>query len=166
MNIRHSHNHRDDLAGEHPFGDTGQLILLIAFLVVWFIDSFILRFSTFAVQYVSLFLRIPLGALFLFVAGYLAQQGMKAVFGEERTDLAVIEKGVFKRLRHPVYLGCILFYVGLVMFTLSISAAVICITIIVFYHYIAKHEERLLLSKFGNAYERYMKSVPMWIPRL
>lgn len=166
MSKRHSQNHRDDLAGEHPFGDAGQLILLITFLVVWILDSFVLRLSTFAVQYVALFLRIPLGALFLLVAGYLAQQGMKVVFGEERAESAVIEKGVFKRLRHPVYLGCILFYVALVIFTLSIFAAIICVTIIVFYHYIAKYEERLLLLKFGNEYEQYMKSVPMWIPRL
>jgi protein-S-isoprenylcysteine O-methyltransferase Ste14 len=163
---RQSHSHREDLVGEHPFGDTGQLILLIVFLLVWFIDSFILKFSTFTAQYVTLLLRMPLGILFLLGAGYLAQQGMKVVFGEERMEPQVINKGVFKLMRHPVYLGCILFYLALVIFTFSIFAATICITIIVFYHYIAKYEEKLLLAEFGNEYEQYMKSVPMWIPRL
>jgi len=166
MNRQSRHSHRDDLVGEHPFGDTGQLILLIIFLAVWVIDSFVLKLSTFLVQYVSLFLRVPLGIIFLFFAGYLAQQGMKVVFGEEREGPQVIEKGVFKLVRHPVYLGCILFYVALVIFTLSIFATVICSTIIVFYHYLAKYEERLLLANFGDEYEEYMNSVPMWIPRI
>jgi protein-S-isoprenylcysteine O-methyltransferase Ste14 len=164
MNRRH--NHREDLAGEHPFGDAGQVILLITFLVVWIVDSFVLRLSTFTVQYVSLLLRLPLGIVCLLGAGYLAQQGMKVVFGEERTESQVISKGVFRLVRHPVYLGCILFYLALVILTLSIFSAVICITIIVFYHYIAKYEERLLLSRFGTEYEQYRDSVPMWIPRL
>jgi len=166
MNRESRPRHRDDLVGEHPFGDTGQLILLIVFLAVWIIDSFIIRLSTFAVHHISLFLRVPLGIAILLVAGYFAQQGMKVVFGEERTEPGLIEKGVFKIVRHPVYLGCILFYIALVVFTLSIFAAVICGTIIVFYHYIAKYEEKLLIARFGNAYEEYMHSVPMWIPRI
>jgi protein-S-isoprenylcysteine O-methyltransferase Ste14 len=100
------------------------------------------------------------------LAGYLAQQGMKIVFGEERAAPAVIEKGVFGLVRHPIYLGCILFYAGLVMFTFSLSAAVICIAIMAFYHYIAKYEERILLTRFGKKYVEYTESVPMWIPRL
>ena len=158
--------HREDLVGEHPFGDAGQLILLIVFLIVWVVDSFVVLFSTFAAQYVSLFFRVPMGLLFLILAGYLAQQGMRIVFGEKRAAPEMIEKGVFKLVRHPVYLGCILFYVGLFMFTFSVAAAVICVVIMVFYHYIAKYEERMLLSEFGTKYEQYMKSVPMWIPRL
>lgn len=158
--------HREDLAGEHPFGDTGQLILLIIFLVVWVIDSFILRYSIFAAKYVSLFFRAPVGILCLLLAGYLAQQGMKIVFGEKRSAPEMIAKGVFKLVRHPVYLGCILFYIGLVIFTFSVSAAVVCVAIIVFYHYIAKYEERILLSEFGEQYRQYVESVPMWIPRL
>ena len=166
MNRQSRHSHRDDLVGEHPFGDAGQLILLIVFLAVWIVDSFVIRLSTFAVQYVSLFLRVPLGIAFLFFAGYFAQQGMKVVFGEVRSEPRLIEKGVFKIVRHPVYLGCILFYMALVVVTLSIFAAVICGTIIVFYHRIAKYEEQLLLTRFGDEYEEYMNSVPMWIPRI
>ena len=159
-------SHREDLPGEHPFGDAGQLIFLIVFLVVWVTDSFVLRFSTFAASYVSLLFRAPTGILCLLLAGYLAQQGMRVVFGEKRDAPELIDRGVFKLVRHPVYLGCILFYIGLVVFTFSLSAAVVCIAIMVFYHYIAKFEEKILLAEFGTKYEQYMKKVPMWIPRL
>jgi len=32
--IRKAHHNRDDLVGEHRFGDLGQMILLIVFLIV------------------------------------------------------------------------------------------------------------------------------------
>ena len=164
MSRQPGHEHREDLTGEHHYGDLGQLILLIVFMVVWFFDSFILRFSTFAAYYISIYARLPVGIFFLLIAGYLAQQGMKIVFGEERTAPVVIRKGVFNLVRHPVYLGCILFYVALVAFTLSIFAAVVCFVIIAFYHFIARYEENLLRLKFGTDYEQYMKAVRMWFP--
>jgi len=36
---------------------------------------------------------------------------------------------------------------------------------ILFLHYISKYEEKLLLSRFGEDYTKYMKEVPMWLPR-
>lgn len=166
MGKHDNHSRREDLAGEHPFGDTGQIILLIVFMVVWIVDSFIVGFSTSAAQYISLFIRIPLAAAILLISGYVARQGMRVVFGDERREPAVINEGVFKVVRHPVYLGCILFYLGLLTLTLSLVTAIVLLVIIVFYHLISKHEEKLLVKKFGKEYEEYMKRVPMWLPRI
>jgi protein-S-isoprenylcysteine O-methyltransferase Ste14 len=44
-------------------------------------------------------------------------------------------------------------------------AAVVWAVAIVFLHAISRYEERLLLARFGEAYEAYMREVPMWIPR-
>lgn len=166
MSEQWRHENRDDLAGEHPFGDAGQLILLIAFMVIWVIDSFILHYSTVAAQYVSPLIRFPLGAAFLVISVYLVREGMRIVFGEKREKPTVITKGVFGRMRHPYYLGSILFYIGLWSFTLSIFSAMLVIIIVAFYHFIARYEEKLLVGKFGEEYERYIRSVPMWIPRI
>ncbi|MBN2357265.1 hypothetical protein JXO59_14205 [candidate division KSB1 bacterium] len=35
-----------------------------------------------------------------------------------------------------------------------------------FLHFISRHEERLLLARFGEEYARYMREVPMWLPRI
>ena len=51
--LRKSHQHRSDLTGEYAFGDMGQLILLVVFLVVWIVDSFVFKYSTFLTKYVS-----------------------------------------------------------------------------------------------------------------
>ena len=163
---RKRHEHRQDLAGEHALGDLGQILFLLLFLAAWIIDSFFLKYSTFISEYIPLYVKIPLSAIILICSGYIAKRGLNIVFGETREEPAVIRKGVFGVVRHPVYFGSILFYLGLLTLTCSIIAAIICIFIIVFYCFIARHEEKILLEKFGKDYEEYKKEVPMLIPRI
>lgn len=159
------HHDRDDLAGEYRWGDTGQLILLFVFLAVWIVDSFIFTYSTFLAKYMPIYIRVPVAVMFLFLSGYLAMTGLNIVFGETRETPGVVSKGVFGVVRHPIYLGSILFYLALLSITVSLTAAIVWLIIIGFYHYLARYEEKLLLRKFGTEYETYMKEVPMWIPK-
>lgn len=166
MTDREGRDERKDLAGEHTFSDIGQLLFLLIFLTVWIVDSFVVSYSTFISNYIPLYAKIPLSVILLVSAGYLARTGLKTVFGEIREEPSVIRKGVFGIVRHPIYLGAILFYSGLLVLTLSIIAVGIWILIIAFYYFISKHEEKLLLEKFGKNYEEYKKEVPMLIPRI
>jgi protein-S-isoprenylcysteine O-methyltransferase Ste14 len=168
MTQRHTHRsvqHRDDLTGEHALGDAGQLVLAVLFAATWISDTFFLRATTFLNEYVPLGIRIPLGVVLVALSGYLAGEGLSIVFGEEREEPGVIRKGVFSVVRHPIYLGEILVYLGLLILSLSLVAAVVWAVAIVFLHAISRYEERLLLARFGEAYEAYMREVPMWIPR-
>ena len=161
-----THSHREDLTGEHSFGDAGQLLLAVLFAAVWVADSFFFRYTTFLNQYVSLWIRVPPGIILLVLSGYMARAGLSIVFGEERENPGVIKKGVFKVVRHPVYLGEILLYLGLLMLNISLAAAGVWIAAIGFLHYISRYEEKLLIARFGEEYERYRREVPMWFPRL
>jgi protein-S-isoprenylcysteine O-methyltransferase Ste14 len=155
---------REDLTGEHAFGDSGQIILFVIFLTVWIIDSFFVRYSTFFSDYVPLFIKVPLATVVLCIGGYLAKTSHDIIFKEVRKEPCVVTRGVFGRVRHPLYLAAILFYLGLLLFTFSIIAGIVCVVIIIFYNYIARYEEKLLIEKFGKEYEDYMKRVPRWIP--
>jgi len=157
---------REDLAGENKLGDLVQLLLFLIFLTVWILDSFFLKYSIIAASPNLLFIKIPLGIGILFIAGYLAKSGLGIVFGQIREKPRVIREGVFSLVRHPIYLGAILLYLGLLVFSLSVLAAIIWVIIIVFYIHISRYEEKLLLEKFGSDYEEYVKEVPMFIPRL
>jgi protein-S-isoprenylcysteine O-methyltransferase Ste14 len=110
--------------------------------------------------------RLALGIVLVVVAGYLARTGLSIVFGEERKTPGVIRKGVFGVVRHPIYLSEILLYLGFLIFSLSLAAAAVWAVAIGFLHWISRHEERLLLARFGEEYEVYLRDVPMWIPRL
>jgi len=156
---------REDLAGEHIIGDMGQLILLLIFVGVWMTDTFFLKFSIILANLTSLTIRIPLGIGILMVAGWLVRSGHRVVFGEVRQEPRVIREGVFSIARHPIYLGAILFYLGLLVFSLSITAALIWLIIIRFYIFLCRYEEKLLTAKFGDEYTTYMREVPMLLPR-
>jgi protein-S-isoprenylcysteine O-methyltransferase Ste14 len=158
-------NKRDDLTGEHAFGDAGQIILACLFVGVWIADTFFFQYTTFLNGYIPLGLRIPLGVLLFIISAYLARTGLAIVFGDRREKPAVIRKGVFGIVRHPVYLSEILFYLGLLMLSLSLAAAGVLGVTIVFLHYISRYEEKLLLARFGEDYAKYRQEVPMWLPR-
>jgi protein-S-isoprenylcysteine O-methyltransferase Ste14 len=160
-----SHEHRTDLTGEHVVGDAGQIIFACLFFTAWIADTFFLKISTFFNAYVSAFIRVPAGIIFFIIAGYLSRTGLSIVFGEEREKPEVIRKSVFGIVRHPIYLAEILFYLSLLLFSVSLISSVIWFLSICFLHFIARHEEKLLLLRFKNDYKNYMNDVPMWIPR-
>jgi protein-S-isoprenylcysteine O-methyltransferase Ste14 len=155
---------RDDLAGEHNFGDAGQGILFVIFMTVWITDAFFFHYSSFPDEHIPLTVKLIMGIICLLIAGYLSLTGIRLVFGEVRKKPSVIRKGVFSIDRHPIYLGEILLYLGLLFFSTSLSAIGVWIIIIIFMYYLSRYEEKLLLKKYGKEYEDYMKDVPMMFP--
>jgi len=131
------HGERKDLAGEHPWGDVGQIVLFVIFVAVWVPDSFFFTYTTLVAAYVPLYVRIPLSAAVLAVSAYFALAGHRIIFDEEREVPVVIDQGVFGTVRHPLYFSVILFYLGLLLLTLSIAAVVVWAVIILFYNFIA-----------------------------
>lgn len=163
---RKNYEKRVDLAGENVWGDLGQLILFIVFIVGIILDLVFLRVGQSFVESVPLFLRIIVALPVLIISGYLAQSGLKIVFREERSKLVVIRTGVFSLVRHPIYLGSMLLYLGFIILSMSVIAFGIWIIIIVFYVYISRYEENILIDKLGEEYEQYMRDVSMFIPKI
>ena len=166
LKARHHRKHadREHLTGEHRLGDTVQLILLVIFLVVWILDSFVLGFSTFLAESVPWFVRFPVGVILLIFTFLLERSGLKTVFGKPQDTPHVITSGAFSVVRHPIYLGAILGYAGMICLTLSITSAALLVIIVAFYRYISRYEEKLLTQRFGDEYREYMKKVPMLFP--
>jgi protein-S-isoprenylcysteine O-methyltransferase Ste14 len=161
---RHGNENRADLAGEHRWGDTGQIILAVLFAAVWISDTFIFGYTTFLNDIVPVVVRVPLAAIFFILSAYLSFRGLAIVFGEVREQPTVIRTSVFGLVRHPIYLGEILVYLGFLCLNISLAAAVVWLLAIGFLHHLCRYEERLLASHFDDEYRRYMREVPMWIP--
>lgn len=151
--------------GEHPLGDAGQLILFGLFLVTWILDSFILHRSTFLADDIPLVIRLIFLGAALAAAVYLFKSGHVVVSGEQRPT-TVVSSGAFRYVRHPLYLGSILVYLGLTVSTASLFCLALLVVIVVFYNYIAGYEEKLLEVKFGEDYIAYKKNTGKWIPRI
>ena len=151
--------------GEHPLGDAGQLVLFGVFLVVWVGDSFFLHESTFLSEYIPICIRLVILGLTLITAIYLFRSGHVVVSHPQRPT-RVIATGVFRYVRHPLYLASLLTYLGLTISTASLFSFVLFMGIFFFHNYIASYEERLLEVKFGEEYRRYKTKTGKWVPRI
>ena len=65
-----------------------------------------------------------------------------------------------------MYFAEVLLYAGLLVMSTSLAATALWVGAIVFLTYLCRHEERLLLERFGDDYRTYMQEVGMWFPRL
>ena len=78
---------------------------------------------------------------------------------------AVLEsRGLHKYVRHPLYLGTLLFIWSLFLFFPLLSNLLACGAITVYVVIGIRLEERKLLLIFGSAYEAYRSRTPMLIP--
>ncbi len=162
---RMADRHREDLTGEHPFGDTGQILFACLFTATWVADTFFFKGTTLLNGYIPFIVRLPLAAFVLIFSGYLAKRGLTIVFGEKMEKSVVIRKSVFGKVRHPIYLGEILFFLSFLILSLSLAAMAVWIAGFAFLNFIARYEEKLLLTRFGADYEGYLREVPSWLPR-
>ncbi len=160
------HSSHPHLTGEYRWGDVGQLILFILFMVIWVSDSFILQYSVFLTGIIPNAIRMPVAILVFATGGWLALRGMRQVFGTERSTPGVIRSGVFRVVRHPIYTGALLFYLGAILSTLSLASAAFWIVILIFYYGISRYEEKILIEEFGQDYLNYKKKTGMLFPRL
>ena len=163
--VRKKYEDRKDLAGEHRWGDTGQLIFLFIFIIGVVLDIFVIQFAFSIQTYVQWYIRVPIFIALFLISGYFAWAGLKKVFHEERKTLQVIDTGVFNIIRHPIYFGSLLMYLSFVVLTLSLIGFIIWSVIFVFYFYLCTYEEQLLIQRLGTKYEQYMKRVPMLLPK-
>ncbi len=147
-----------------PRNHTYQLIFGVVFIIIWTLDSFLLRFSTVFSDVVPFWLPLIPFALIFVICLYLIDASHKDLFNSGpfglRTD------GIFSRVRHPMYLGTALVYLALAMTTISVISLILFLLIFLGYNHIANFEERKLEETFGEAFIEYRKRVGKWIPKL
>ena len=157
---------REAASGEHPYGDMGQIICLIVFIALWILDSFVFRLSTFLARSVPSYIRWTAAAAVFIISVVLIRNGHRVISGESTPGAQLVKDGAFARLRHPLYAGSLLFYLGLFLGSLSLISLVVFGGIFLFYNVISAYEENQLGQKYGQDYWEYKQKVPKWIPRL
>jgi protein-S-isoprenylcysteine O-methyltransferase Ste14 len=112
-----------------------------------------------------MYVRLVLLGIFWGTGVYLIRSGHVVVRPEER-PAGVVTTGAFQYVRHPIYLGTLLTYLGLAISTGSILSLVLLAGIFIFYNFIATYEEEVLQERFGEEYERYKRRTGKWVPRI
>ena len=103
-------------------------------------------------SYIGILLLVP--SIILFTIARIQLGGSFQVSAEANK---LVKTGIYKKVRHPVYLFGILFFLGIIFVTQSFSLLIIWAILIVFQIKRINQEEKVLTEKFGNEYLAYKK---------
>ena len=94
---------------------------------------------------------------------FLLLSGVRSIYeAVPRAELKV--EGIHRYVRHPLYLGTILFVWGL-FFIFPLLNNLIAVVLLTVYVFIGiGFEEKKLIKEFGKKYEEYISAVPMLLP--
>lgn len=81
-----------------------------------------------------------------------------------KPDHKLIVHGPYRFIRHPVYLGEILYFLSIPIIFESLYGFVIMLILIPMLLYRIKIEEKLLISTFGQKYLEYVRTTKKLIP--
>jgi protein-S-isoprenylcysteine O-methyltransferase Ste14 len=84
---------------------------------------------------------------------------------KEQVAEALNKTGIYSLVRHPLYLGNYLMWIGIVVFTFNIYFIIIVsLAFWIYYERIMFAEERFLERKFGDEYITWSMKVPAFLP--
>jgi len=107
------------------------------------------------------------GTLYLFVASSTALGKNWSFEARMRTDHQLIRTGPYARIRHPIYLGMLLFLLGLAVALGHWLQLVVALPVFLVGTSIrTKLEDRLLEEQFGADFDEYARTTPALIPKL
>jgi protein-S-isoprenylcysteine O-methyltransferase Ste14 len=169
IRISSRHDKHEHLVGEEmPYSHLLQLSSAVVFLLVWSLDSFIFKFSVWFASFVPWVFRLILALCVIILGIMLARSAEKALFQEELESpkVDVIDTGILGHVRHPLYLGVLLVYIGFILGTFSLISVAVFVLVALIHNKLATYEEQDLERIFGEKYLEYKSRVPKWIPRL
>ncbi len=126
------------------------LDLIITILISLFIFAYFRSFNIHNIIGIILFiigLIIWLKALF----------DLGDSFSVKPKSKRLIQRGIYSKLRHPIYYGAILSFIGLSIYSLNLIVTLFTIFLIIKQELRIKQEENILAKKFKKRYIDYKK---------
>jgi protein-S-isoprenylcysteine O-methyltransferase Ste14 len=76
----------------------------------------------------------------------------------------LIKSGIYKHIRHPIYLGSMLAFFSVTLIFHSLYGFIVTALAIPFILHKIRVEEKMFIEKFGNEYREYIKKSKKLIP--
>jgi len=86
--------------------------------------------------------------------------------GLERPPERLVSTGPYAYSRNPMYLGHIIFLLGLILTLKSLLAALFTVATAVWFHLRVLNDEKKLAGQLGRPYIQYAARVKRWVPGL
>lgn len=160
--------HSFETDGNFLFRYRGQIpvfLFITAFPVIYFTDfSFLTQTSYLVISIIS----ICISFLGLAVRAYTIGTTPKGTSGrntKEQVADFLNTKGIYSTVRHPLYLGNYLMWLGLLIFCMNIYyVLIVSLFFWIYYERIMFAEERFLEKKYQNDYLNWSLTVPAFFP--
>lgn len=83
---------------------------------------------------------------------------------EQEGSEVLVRDGIHRAIRHPMYLGTILIFLGYLIYQPYMSSLIHLLMLLLYLPVGIYLEEKKLATLFGKKYEQYREAVPMLIP--
>jgi protein-S-isoprenylcysteine O-methyltransferase Ste14 len=103
---------------------------------------------------------------FRLVSGYRAELGGGPGGVSRGLPDRLVTDGIYGLTRNPMYLGHLIYSLGLVLVSRTPVAALLALTRLVYFVRRVDLDEERLEAKFGDEYREYRRTVRRWIPGL
>lgn len=160
--------HSFEKSGNFLFRNRGQIPVILYILVIpviYFTDySKLNDITQLILTYISIFLSV-LGFIIRAVSIGTTPQGTSGRNTESQVAESLNITGIYSTVRHPLYLGNYLMWIGIILFSFNFYFVIIVsLAFWLYYERIMFAEERFLERKFGEEYMNWSKKVPAFIP--
>lgn len=119
------------------------------------------------INFAALGLTLVIAALWLFwqSARHIREAQFAVIFDSQKPHLH-ISSGPYRWIRHPFYASYIYVYLSLIITTTSWLLDLLCVTVIAYYWFAARQEEKKFInSDFETQYKNYKNSAGMFFPK-
>jgi len=133
----------------------------ITLMLPWLLYFFLLHDPLFQwLVYVG-WTTLVIGIIFIFLPIFmLRKKGRVSANKSFIHTKNIVNSGIYSVVRHPLYLGWLLMYVAVILFSQRWLVIIFAASGILFICLICRDEDKELIAKFGSDYEDYINSVP------
>ncbi len=160
--------HSFEKSGNTLFRYRGQIPVILFLLVIPVLYFTDISWMSSTAYYILLALAILLSLTGFIIRSISIGTTPKGTSGrntQEQVAEVLNQTGIYSMVRHPLYLGNYLMWIGIVVFTFNIYfILVVSLAFWLYYERIMFAEERFLERKFGEDYLKWSLKVPAFIP--
>ena len=110
-------------------------------------------------------LVLSIAGIIISLISLLALKKSLSPFPTPKESAELIQSGIYKYIRHPIYTGILLFTFGFSLYSENTLRLIIFISLLILFRFKAGYEEKLLQKKYSN-YGAYKKTTGMFLPGL
>lgn len=143
---------------------------------IFFVGTQLILFATYLFRFLKIDFAIPrwlqLAGLIFSIAGIIISLASVIIlnrnlspFPTPKPGAELIQSGIYKYIRHPIYSGTLFFTFGYSLYSENTLRFLTFLALLILFRFKAAYEEKLLQNKYPN-YESYKKTTGMFLPRM